>query len=130
MHYDYGKLSAILLFALLQCFSPFLHAHFDHEHHDHAVVYSHGVITAQPLDTEGSHHLEIRVEALDWRALSPSLAFQNKVPSPPNLALSSFIASLWKLQALPDFFNSPLPNFAIWRTPFISPPSHAPPHSF
>ena len=119
----YSKLSAIFLFALLQCFAPLLHAHYDVETHGLSGVHQHEAVELYCLDTEKAPCPEAKVEALDTQAVTTALAFPKKFPPPPDPA--DFW--LWQSQARVSFVAIPLAGINIPRSPFVSPLAHAPP---
>ena len=121
----YSKLSAICLFAVLQCFAPLLHAHFDTRAHDLSDVHQHDVVELYCLDT--SPCPEAKVEALDSPAITTALAFPKKFSPPPDPAILPAKFSPWQLQARASFVTTPLPSVNIPRSPFVFPLAHAPP---
>ena len=125
----YGKLFAIFLFALLQCFAPLVHAHPAAEPHGFSGNHGHSVVELYCLDSEESQCPEARVEALDWRAVGTTLVFPKKVSPHSDSAIPSVVISVMQSQARFQFITAPLSDSNIARLPYISPPSHAPPHA-
>ncbi|MEO6696858.1 MAG: hypothetical protein ABIN45_02530 [Gammaproteobacteria bacterium] len=121
----YSKLSAIFLFALLQCFAPLLHAHYDAETHGLSGDHQHDVVELYCLD--GSACPEAKVEALDSPAITTALAFPKKFPPPLDPVILASKFSLWQSQARVGFVAIPLSSINIPRLPFVSPLAHAPP---
>jgi hypothetical protein len=121
----YSKLSAIFLFAVLQCFAPLLHAHFDTKTHDLSGVHQHDVVELYCLDT--SPCPEAKVEALDSPAITIAPAFPKKFPPQPDPAILASRVSLWPSQAHGSFVAIPPSSGNIPRLPFASPLAHAPP---
>lgn len=124
----YSKLSAVFLFALLQCFSPLLHAHFDTETHGLTGIHSHDMVELYCLDTERSYCSEARVEVLDVQAVMTAPAFPKQFSPPPDPAILPAKFSPWQLQARASFVTTPLPSVNVPRWHFASPPTHAPPY--
>ncbi|MEO5574199.1 MAG: hypothetical protein ABIR48_06940 [Gammaproteobacteria bacterium] len=124
----YGKLFSIFLFALLQCIAPLVHAHPAAEPHGFSGNHAHSGVELYCLDSEKSQCPEARVEALDWRAVGTTSAGPKKAPA-PDLAIHFFAASLGLSRLHADFTTATLPGFRIARSPFVSPPAHAPPYA-
>jgi len=124
---QYGKLFAIFLFALLQCFAPLVHAHPAAEQHSFSGSHGHSVVELYCLDSEKSQCPEARVEVLDWQAVGTALASSKKLP--PRPALASLSSVIWPGQSLAhsNIASAPLPNISIPPFPHVSPPAHAPP---
>ena len=119
----YSKLSAICLFAVLQCFAPLLHAHFDIQPHDSSGDHQHDVVELYCLDT--SPCPEAKVEALDTQAITVAQPLSKKL---------SYSAESLPFRFLPGLTQARLviispPDIAVPRWHFASPPAHAPPHT-
>ncbi len=114
------KLLAIFLFALLQCFAPLLHAHYDTEAHGLAGAHQHDVVELYCLD--GSACPEAKVEALDTQAIA---VFPKKLSDPAESGMLPSGFSSRQAQACPAAIPPSSGN--IPRLPFASPLAHAPP---
>lgn len=124
----YSKLSTLLLFALLQCFSPLLHAHFDAESHGLSGIHQHEAVGLYCLDSEQTHCPDAQVQALDTQGVATTLPFPKKPSNATHVgALASHISSA---QAQTRLAATPSPSTAIPRWHFASPPTHAPPYLF
>lgn len=122
----YSKLSAICLFAVLQCFAPLLHAHFDTKTHGSSDVHQHDVVELYCLDT--SPCPEAKVESLNSPAITTTaLVFPKKFSPPPDPAILPGNFSPKQSQTRISVVAIPLPGINIPRLPFISPLAHAPP---
>lgn len=122
----YSKLSTILLFALLQCFSPLLHAHVDAESHSLSGIHEHETVELYCLDGDPSHCPDAQVQALDTQGVATTLASPKK---PSNAIDAGALAyRLSSAQTQTRLAASPSPGTAIPRWHFASPPAHAPPY--
>ncbi|MCL4316149.1 MAG: hypothetical protein M1527_04745, partial [Gammaproteobacteria bacterium] len=120
----YSRLSAALLFALLQCFAPLLHAHFDAKTHDLSGVHQHDVVEPYCLDT--SPCPDAKVEALDTQAVTITPAFPKKPSDSADPGILPFRFSSGQTQAY--LAAIPPPSIAVPRWHFALPPAHAPPY--
>ncbi len=120
----YSKLSAICVFAVLQCFAPLLHAHFDTKTHGLSGVHQHDVVEFYCLDT--SPCPEAKVEALDSPAVTAALTLSKKLSDSADSGLSPFRFSSGQTQAC--LAAIPPPSSAVLRWHFTLPPAHAPPY--
>jgi hypothetical protein len=121
----YSKLSAICLFAVLQCFAPLLHAHFDPQPHGSSGDHQHDVVELYCLDT--SPCPEAKVEALDTQAITAAQALSKKLSDSAESGILSirFLSGLTQARLV---VISP-PGIAVPRWHFALPHAHAPPHT-
>ncbi|MBI3343426.1 MAG: hypothetical protein HY028_00875 [Gammaproteobacteria bacterium] len=120
----YSRLFAVFLFALLQCFAPLLHAHFDAKTHDLSGVHQHDVVELYCLDT--SPCPEAKVEALDTQAVTAALTLSKKLSGSADPGLPPFRFSSGQTQACLAAISPP--SIAVPRWHFALPPAHAPPY--
>ena len=120
----YSKLSAIFLFAVLQCFAPLLHAHFDTKTHGSSGVHQHDVVELYCLDT--SPCPEAKVEALDTQAITATQALSKKLSDSAESGIlpSRFMPGQTQTRLV---VISP-PGTAVPRWHFALPHAHAPPY--
>lgn len=123
----YSKLSTILLFALLQCFSPLLHAHVDVESHGlSGGVHQHEAVELYCLDGEQTHCPDAQVQALDTQGAATTLTFPKKPSNATHVGALAFHLS--SAQAQTRLAATAPASTAIPRWHFASPPTHAPPY--
>ncbi len=122
----YSRLSTILLFALLQCFSPLLHAHFDAESHGLSGVHQHDAVELYCLDGEKTYCPDAKVQALDTQGVATTLAFPKKPSNAADSGTLAFRPSPGQTQA--GLVAHPPSSTPIPRWHFASPPAHAPPY--
>lgn len=121
----YSKLLAICVFAVLQCFAPLLHAHFDTTAHDLSGVHQHEAVELYCLDGEKSHCPEARIE-LGTQAVTATLALSKKLSDSADSGLPPFSFSPGQTQVC--LAASSPPSLAVPRWHFALPPAHAPPY--
>jgi len=119
-----NRLFAALLFTLLQCFAPLLHAHFDAGTHDLSGVHQHDVVELYCLDTSPCPEAEVELPEAQAVAATSPLSKKVSDSSDPGM-VASMLASA-RTQARPAAI--PPPGIAAPRRHFASPPAHAPPH--
>lgn len=122
----YSKLSTLFLFALLQCFSPLLHAHVDAESHGLSGVHQHEAVELYCLDSEQTHCPGAQVLTLDTQGVTTTLTFPKKPSSVIDVDVLAF--NLSSAQAQTRLAAAPQASTAIPRWHFASPPTHAPPY--
>ena len=120
----YSKLSAICLFALLQCFAPLLHAHFDTQPHDSSGDHQHDAVELYCLDTAPCP--EAKIEALDTQAITATQALSKKLSDSTESGIlpSRFMPG----QTQPRLVAISPPGAAVPRWHFALPHAHAPPY--
>lgn len=121
----YSKLSTLLLFALLQCFSPLLHAHFDAESHGLSGIHQHEAMELYCLDGEQMHCPDAQVQALGTQGVATALT----LPKKPSNAIDVGALAFRLSSAQNHLAFTPPASTAIPRWHFASPPTHAPPYS-
>ncbi|MDP1708791.1 MAG: hypothetical protein Q8L89_06985 [Gammaproteobacteria bacterium] len=121
-----SKLSTILLFALLQCFSPLLHAHVDAESHALSGIHQHVTVELYCLDGDQSHCHDAQV--LDTQAVAATQTFPKKPSNAIHAGALTFPLS--SAQAQTRLAATPPASTAVPRWHFASPPAHAPPYLF
>jgi hypothetical protein len=119
----YRRLYAVFLVALLQCFAPLLHAHFDAEPHAASGVHQHDVVELYCLD--GSPCPEAAVEALDTQGAATTRVSLKEFSDSSDPGILP--CGLTSQQAQTRPFAVPPPGVTAARPSFLLPPAHAPP---
>ena len=114
----YSKPSAILLFALLQCFSPLLHAHFDSESHGlSGGIHQHEAVELYCLDGEQTHCPNAQVQALDTQGVATTLTLPKKPSNAIDVGALAFRLSLALAQTRLAAAPRPAPPFHAGTLP-------------